>query len=32
VALHLKNSDYDSNLETAAYNDLVVGTEFRLSF
>jgi len=32
VALHLKNSDYDSNLETAAYNDLVVGTGFRLSF
>ena len=32
VALHLKNSDYDSNLETASYNDLVVGTEFRLSF
>ena len=32
VALHLKNSDYDSNLETATYNDLVVGTEFRLSF
>jgi hypothetical protein len=32
VALHLKNSDYDSNLETAAYNDLVVGTEVRLSF
>jgi hypothetical protein len=32
VALQLKNSDYDSNVETATYNDLVVGTEFRLSF
>ena len=32
VALQLKNSDYDSNVETASYNDLVVGTEFRLSF
>ena len=32
VALQLKNSDYDSNVETASYNDLVIGTEFRLSF
>ena len=32
VALQLKNSDYDSNVDTASYNDLVVGTEFRLSF
>ena len=32
VAIHLKNSDYDSNLPTASYSDLVVGTEIRLSF
>ena len=32
IALHLRNSDYESNVETASYNDLVVGTEFRLSF
>jgi hypothetical protein len=32
IAVQLKNSDYDSNVETASYNDLVVGTEFRLSF
>ncbi|MDG2461124.1 MAG: surface lipoprotein assembly modifier [Luminiphilus sp.] len=31
-ALHIKNADYDSNLPTASYSDLVVGTEFRLSF
>ena len=28
----IKNSDYDSNLPTASYSDLVVGTEIRLSF
>ena len=32
LGLHLKNSDYDSNLPTASYSDLVVGTEIRLSF
>ena len=32
VSVHLKNSDYDSNLPTASYRDLVVGTELRLSF
>ena len=32
VVVHLKNSDYDSNLPTATYSDLVVGTEIRLSF
>ncbi len=32
IALHLRNSDYESNVETASYNDLGVGTEFRLSF
>ena len=32
VSVHVKNSDYDSNLPTASYNDLVVGTELRLSF
>ena len=32
VSVHLKNSDYDSNLPTASYSDLVVGTELRLSF
>ncbi len=32
VVVHLKNSDYDSNLPTASYSDLVVGTEIRLSF
>ena len=32
VAIHIKNSDYDSTLPTASYSDLVVGTEFRLSF
>ena len=32
IGLHLKNSDYDSNLPTASYSDLVVGTEIRLSF
>jgi hypothetical protein len=32
VAIHLKNSDYDSNLPTASYSDLVIGTEIRLSF
>ena len=32
VAIHLKNSNYDSNLPTASYSDLVVGTEIRLSF
>ena len=32
LAIHLKNSDYDSNLPTASYSDLVVGTEIRLSF
>ena len=32
VAIYLKNSDYDSNLPTASYSDLVIGTEIRLSF
>ena len=32
VSVHLKNSDYDSNLPTASYSDLVVGTSLRLSF
>ena len=32
VAVTIKNSDYDSNLPTASYSDLVVGTEIRLSF
>jgi len=32
VAIHLKNSDYDSNLPTASYSDLVIGSEIRLSF
>jgi len=32
VSVHIKNSDYDSNLPTASYSDLVVGTELRLSF
>ena len=32
VSVHLKNSDYDSNLPTASYSDLVVGTELRLAF
>ena len=32
VSVHVKNSDYDSNLPTATYSDLVVGTELRLSF
>jgi hypothetical protein len=32
VALQVKNSDYDSNVPTASYSDLVVGTEVRLSF
>ena len=32
VAVHIKNSDYDSNLPTASYSDLVVGTELRLAF
>ena len=32
VSVHLKNSDYDSNLPTASYSDLVVGTALRLSF
>ena len=32
VSVHVKNSDYDSNLRTASYSDLVVGTELRLSF
>ena len=32
VSVHLKNSDYDSNLPTASYSDLVLGTELRLSF
>lgn len=32
IALQLKNSDYDSNVPTASYSDLVVGTEIRLSF
>ena len=27
VAVTIKNSDYDSNLPTASYSDLVVGTE-----
>ena len=31
-AVLIKNSDYDSNLPTASYSDLVVGTEIRLSF
>ena len=31
-AVMVKNSDYDSNLPTASYSDLVVGTEIRLSF
>ena len=31
-AVMIKNSDYDSNLPTASYSDLVVGTEVRLSF
>ncbi|MAA85705.1 MAG: hypothetical protein CME46_08300 [Halieaceae bacterium] len=31
-ALMIKNSDYDSNLPTASYSDLVVGSEIRLSF
>ena len=31
-AVTIKNSDYDSNLRTASYSDLVVGTEIRLSF
>ena len=31
-AVRIKNSDYDSNLPTASYSDLVVGTEIRLSF
>ncbi|MBL6812022.1 MAG: DUF560 domain-containing protein [Luminiphilus sp.] len=31
-AVMIKNSDYDSNLPTASYSDLVVGTEIRLSF
>ncbi len=31
-AVRIKNSDYDSNLPTASYSDLVVGTEVRLSF
>ena len=32
AAIHLKSSDYDSNLPTASYSDLVIGTEIRLSF
>ena len=32
VSVHLKNSDFDSNLPTASYSDLVVGTSLRLSF
>ena len=32
VALTLRNADYDSNLPTASYSDLVIGSEFRLSF
>ena len=32
VSVHLKNSDFDSNLPTASYSDLVVGTALRLSF
>ncbi len=32
VSLYIKNSDYDSNLPTASYSDLVVGTELRMSF
>ena len=32
VSVHVKNSDYDSNLPTASYSDLVVGTELRVSF
>ncbi len=32
ISVHVKNSDYDSNLPTATYSDLVVGTELRLSF
>ena len=32
VSVHVKNSDYDSNLPTASYSDLVVGTELRLAF
>ncbi len=32
ISVHVKNSDYDSNLPTASYSDLVVGTELRLSF
>ena len=32
VSVHIKNSDYDSNLPTASYSDLVVGTELRLAF
>ena len=32
IGLHVKNSDYDSNLPTASYSDLVVGTEIRFSF
>ena len=32
VSVHVKNSDYDSNLPTASYSDLVVGTDLRLSF
>ncbi len=31
-ALMIKNSDYDSNLPTASYSDLVIGSEIRLSF
>jgi len=32
ISVHVKNSDYDSNLPTASYSDLVVGTELRLAF
>ena len=32
IALQIKNSNYDSNLPTASYSDLVVGTELRLTF
>jgi len=32
VALTLRNADYDSNLPTASYSDLVIGSELRLSF
>ncbi len=32
VAMLIKNADYNSNLSTASYSDLMIGTEFRIKF